>query len=73
MIQLPQFQLGDMAILDGFLSVINKLGEFSKEFQKDWSDGEISKKEFNQLREDSLEVQKNLLVLISMIEELVNE
>jgi hypothetical protein len=42
--------VGDMELLDGFMCVVRELGDFSGEFQKSWSDGRITPKEFELLK-----------------------
>ena len=63
--------VGDMELLDEFLSLVHELGELSAEFQKSWSDGRITQKEFTRIRKEANDVQGQIISLMSRIESLV--
>ena len=72
-IQMPDVALGDMGLLDGFMEVVKDLGVLTKDFQDSWADGRITKKEFNQLKKDGLDVQAQVSLLLAMIQKLSEE
>jgi hypothetical protein len=68
-IQLPEvIDGGDMAMLDGFMAVINELGEFTAAFQTAYSDGSITQKELEQIKAQALDVQTRLAQFVQRIE-----
>ncbi len=68
-IQLPESIDGsDMAMLDGFMAVINELGEFTSEFQSSYADGTITQKELNAIKAQALDVQRRLAQFVQRIE-----
>lgn len=64
---------GDMDLLDSFMSVVRELGELSAEFQRDWSDGRITAREFERIKSESYDVQRTLGELLLRIEQLVEQ
>lgn len=69
-VPLPEVQLGDMGLLDGFMAAVVDLGSFTSEFQKDWADGEIDTGELLKLKKDAYAVHQRVATLMSMIEKL---
>lgn len=63
--------VGDMELLDEFMSVIRELGEFSQEFQKGWADGTITPAEFERIKQEAYDVQGRMTALLQRIESLV--
>lgn len=70
-VPLTAFDGSDMALLDGFMTVLADLGNFSTEFQRDWADGRIDKEEFARLRQQAQTVQSHLYALLDRIGQLV--
>lgn len=65
--------VGDMELLDGFMCVVRELGDFSGEFQKSWSDGRITPKEFERLKLQAHEMIAAAQVFLERIGTLVEE
>ena len=63
--------VGDIELLDEFLSLVHELGELSGEFQRSWADGRITQKEFTRIRKEANDVQGQIISLMSRIESLV--
>lgn len=63
----------DMELLDSFLTVLKDLGEFSAEFQDDWSDGKIKEDELSRLRAKFYALQSAGVVLMNRVEELAEK
>jgi hypothetical protein len=68
---LPEFTAGDMALLDAYMNVQRKLGKLAEEFQVDYADGEIDKKEFKRIERKVDEVQATLLEFKAAIQRVV--
>lgn len=64
--------VGDMELLDSFMSVVRELGELSAEFQRDWADGRITPKEHDRIKQEAYEVQQSLAALMHRIDVLAD-
>ena len=68
-VQLPEMpDLGDMALLDEFLGLVKKIGDFSAEFQRDYADGKIDQKELRRIAKEAATVHVRLVGLMHHIE-----
>lgn len=63
--------LSDMGLLDGFMAIMAEIGLLSAEFQKDYADGEITKKEFERIAIEVSAVQSKLLSFQASIKRVV--
>lgn len=72
-VKLPISDASDMELLDSFMSVLKELGDFSSEFQKDWSDGKIDDGEIKRLRKEFYEMQQAGSALMARIEALAEQ
>jgi hypothetical protein len=59
-----------MAILDGFMDLLDEVGQFASAFKKAWADGSISKDDLNTLKSKSGEVQGRLAMIIARTSEM---
>lgn len=72
-IKLPMPGASDMEMLDAFLEVSKELGEMSREFQSDWSDGKIDPVELDRLRSRLYALQQAVAYLMARIESLASQ
>lgn len=72
-VKLPISDASDMELLDSFMTVLRELGEFSSEFQQDWSDGRIDGKELARLKQQFYEMQQAGVELMRRIEDLAEQ
>lgn len=70
-VQLPDLPESDMEILDGFMSAMKELGEVSAAFQKAYSDGDISKREFGDISSEIDDVLAKLLEFKASVKRIV--
>lgn len=71
-IQLPEIpDLGDMGLLDSYMSIIKEFGDLAGEFQSAYSDGEITNKEFDKIDIEVTAVQAKLLAFKARIKKVV--
>ncbi len=71
-IKTPAFdQVGDMALLDSFMSVVSELGDLSTEFKNSWDDGTVTPAEFERIKSEAYDVQARLAELLMRIESIV--
>jgi hypothetical protein len=61
----------DMALLDGFMAVMKEMGELAVSFQTAYADSNITKKEFDKIKEEFADVLSRLLAFQSQIERVV--
>jgi hypothetical protein len=59
--KLPSVQVGDMALLEGFMEIMTEIGEISTEFQKAISDGRISQNEMDRIAKEIGDAMSKLL------------
>lgn len=59
--KLPNVQVGDMALLEGFMDIMTEIGEISTEFQKAISDGRISQNEMDRIAKEIGDAMSKLL------------
>jgi hypothetical protein len=59
--KLPNVQVGDMALLEGFMEIMTEIGEISTEFQKAISDGRISQNEMDRIAKEIGDAMSKLL------------
>lgn len=64
-------QVGDMALLDSFMSVVAELGDLSTEFKNSWDDGTVTPAEFERIKSEAYDVQARLAELLMRIESIV--
>lgn len=64
---------GDMALLDGFMDIINELGEFTRAFQEAYRDGKITPSEIKQISSEAADVQTRLAAFVLRLQEMAGE
>ena len=69
--KLAEKESSDIELLDAFARVLQKLGEFSGEFQKDYADGCLTRQEYDRIVKESDDVIARLLELRSRMEQMV--
>jgi len=73
-VQLPDLpDSGDMALLDGFMDIVNELGEFTKAFQEAYRDGKITSKEIKHISDEAADVQTRLAAFVLRLQEMAGE
>lgn len=65
--KLPDVEVGDMALLDGFMDIMREIGDISTEFQKAYADGNINQKEFARICQEISDAQSKLLAFQAKI------
>lgn len=65
--------VSDQALLDLFTNLLCELGEFTKEFQKSFADGRITKKELTKIKDEFYELQAAGAELLNRIESLADQ
>lgn len=71
-VELPKFEISDVAVLESYTTVIGELGEFSTAFNQSLSDGKITRNEFERMRVEMNQAVAAALSLIGRIEQLVD-
>jgi hypothetical protein len=69
--RLPDIEIGDMALLDGFMDIMKEIGEISMEFQAAMSDGRINQNEMNRIAKEISDAQSKLLAWQARVNQVV--
>lgn len=73
-VDLPELpDSGDMALLDGFMDIINELGDFTRAFQEAYRDGTISAPEIKDISNEAADVQTRLAAFVLRLQEMAGE
>jgi hypothetical protein len=68
-VQLPDMpQVGDMELLDEFMSIMAELGQLSAEFQRGYSDGQIDSDDLDRISKEATDVHSRLLSFMKRVE-----
>lgn len=70
-IRLQPVSSSDIELLDAYMAVVARLGEFSGDFSQAFADGDISANEFEQLQADANVVIASLLEMLARVGQMV--
>lgn len=61
-------EVGDMGLLDEFMSVMAEIGQLSSEFQRSYADGEIDSNDLVRIAKEATDVHSRLLSFMKRVE-----